>query len=136
MLLVFYEYGSSSGNFQLSYSPRHIYLIPIPSISIRKNWQINSRGYIFGYKTLAVGGFATAAVNYGLPDLGLIGLKEIAEATKNISSAVDLPILADADGGYGNEVNMSRTIRELEISGAAAIFIEDQELANQQPRIY
>src|SRR3990167_1621678 len=48
MLLVFYEYGSSSGNFQLSYSPRHIYLIPIPSISIRKNWQINSRGYIFG----------------------------------------------------------------------------------------
>ncbi|HLE07042.1 MAG TPA: oxaloacetate decarboxylase [archaeon] len=80
-----------------------------------------------GYKTLAVGGFATAAVNYGLPDLGLIGLKEIAEATKNISSAVDLPILADADGGYGNEVNMSRTIRELEISGAAAIFIEDQE---------
>ncbi len=80
-----------------------------------------------GYKTLAIGGFATAAANYGLPDLGLIGLKEITEATKNISSAVGLPILVDADGGYGNEVNMYRTVRELEISGAAAIFIEDQE---------
>jgi 2-methylisocitrate lyase-like PEP mutase family enzyme len=63
---------------------------------------------------------------FGLPDLGLLTLTEVVAATKNIADAVTLPVLADADTGYGNHLNVTRTVYEFERAGAAGIFLEDQ----------
>lgn len=80
-----------------------------------------------GFEALSVGGFAVAGVNYGLPDVGLIGLSEMAEAVGRIANSVALPVFADADGGYGNERNVAFTVGVYERVGAASLFIEDQE---------
>jgi methylisocitrate lyase len=64
----------------------------------------------------------------GLPDLGVTTLTEIAEAVRRITSVVDLPMIVDADTGFGEAVNVSRAVYELEKAGAAAIHIEDQVL--------
>ena len=62
----------------------------------------------------------------GLPDLGVTTLTEITDAVGKIVSKVDLPLIVDADTGFGEAVNVSRTVNELEKAGAAAIHIEDQ----------
>lgn len=62
----------------------------------------------------------------GYPDLGLITMTEMLERTGQICRAVSIPVVADADTGYGNSTNMLRTVREFEFIGAAAIHIEDQ----------
>ena len=62
----------------------------------------------------------------GLPDLGLTTLTEVADAVRRICSVVRLPIIVDVDTGFGEALNVSRTVHEVEISGAAAIHIEDQ----------
>ena len=62
----------------------------------------------------------------GLPDLGVTTLSEITDAVSKITSKVDLPLIVDADTGFGEALNVSRTAKELERSGAAAIHIEDQ----------
>lgn len=80
-----------------------------------------------GFECLGVGGFGVAASGYGLPDQGYIGLWEISNLVKRISSQVDIPILADGDTGYGDEREVANTIQTLEKSGASAIFIEDQQ---------
>ncbi|MFQ5895421.1 MAG: oxaloacetate decarboxylase [Nitrospinota bacterium] len=69
------------------------------------------------------GGIARSA---GFPDIGLITLDEQVWRVKTICQAVDLPVLADADTGYGNALNLMRTIREMEAAGAAGVHIEDQ----------
>lgn len=69
---------------------------------------------------------AGVAATYGLPDYGLITLTEMAERAGIIARSVDIPVIADADTGYGNELNVTRTVREYEIRGVAAIQIEDQ----------
>src|SRR3984957_10493737 len=78
-----------------------------------------------GFKAVYMTGFGTAAAR-GYPDLGLITMTEMVENVRAISHAVDLPVICDADTGYGNAVNVWRTVREYEEAGAAALHIEDQ----------
>lgn len=80
-----------------------------------------------GFEAVSVGGFAIAGVNFGLPDVGLLGLAEMSETIKNIVTATVLPVFADADGGYGNERNVAHTVQTYEAIGVASLFLEDQK---------
>src|SRR5690606_28033872 len=62
----------------------------------------------------------------GLPDLAFVGLTEIVEHTARIRDAVELPIVVDADTGFGNALNVRHTVRQLERAGASTIQLEDQ----------
>jgi 2-methylisocitrate lyase-like PEP mutase family enzyme len=79
-----------------------------------------------GFEAVYMTGFGTAASN-GLPDLGMIGLGEMSANATRIASAVGVPVIADADTGYGNENNVARTVAVYERAGVAALHIEDQE---------
>lgn len=80
-----------------------------------------------GFECLYVSGAAVTA-SMGLPDLGVITIEELAFATRTIYRATGLPLIVDADTGYGEVLNVMRTVRELELAGAAGIQIEDQIL--------
>jgi 2-methylisocitrate lyase-like PEP mutase family enzyme len=71
-------------------------------------------------------GFGTAASKLGRPDVGLLTMSEMVESARQIVEAVDLPVIADADTGYGNPISVIRTVREYERAGVAGIHIEDQ----------
>ena len=79
-----------------------------------------------GYEVVYVTGAGVANMYLGAPDIGLTTLTEIANHVAAIADAVDLPLLVDADTGFGNSVNMVRTVRVLERAGAAGLQIEDQ----------
>src|SRR5215472_12548312 len=79
-----------------------------------------------GFGTVFLSGYGVAASSLGNPDIGLTSLVETALAAKNVANAVRVPVVVDADNGYGNEDNVIRTVYELEHAGAAAITIEDQ----------
>lgn len=79
-----------------------------------------------GFAAVSVGGFAISGVNHGLPDVGLISLGEMVSVIKNIVSCIDIPVFADADGGYGNARNVAHTVRQYAAAGVASLFIEDQ----------
>lgn len=78
-----------------------------------------------GFAAVYMTGFGTAAAR-GYPDLGLLTMSEMADNVRAIARAVDVPLICDADTGYGNPVNVWRTVREYEDAGAAALHIEDQ----------
>jgi 2-methylisocitrate lyase-like PEP mutase family enzyme len=78
-----------------------------------------------GFAAVYMTGFGTAAAR-GYPDLGLLTMTEMVQNVRAISHAVNLPVICDADTGYGNAVNVWRTVREYEDAGAAALHIEDQ----------
>lgn len=78
-----------------------------------------------GFGALYCTGFGTAA-SYGLPDVGLLGLQEMAANGRRISGAVEVPVICDADTGFGNAVNVARTVREYAAAGIAALHLEDQ----------
>ncbi|MEM0174392.1 MAG: methylisocitrate lyase [Sulfolobaceae archaeon] len=80
-----------------------------------------------GFKAVYLSGAALTA-SYGLPDLGVITLEEVAEMVRKIKEVVDIPIIVDADTGFGEVVNVYRAVKVLESSGADAIQIEDQVL--------
>lgn len=79
-----------------------------------------------GYEAVYVTGAGVANMYLGAPDIGLTTLTEIADHVSAIADAVALPLLVDADTGFGNPVNMVRTVKVLERAGAAGIQIEDQ----------
>jgi 2-methylisocitrate lyase-like PEP mutase family enzyme len=79
-----------------------------------------------GFDAVYMTGAGTAAT-LGYPDFGLITMSEMVANAGRIAGAVELPVVADADTGYGNELNVFRTVREFERSGVAGIHIEDQE---------
>lgn len=79
-----------------------------------------------GFPAVYATGAGIANAAFGLPDLGLITMTEMAEQVRRICQAVDLPVIADADTGYGNPLNVIRTVQTLEAAGVAAIQIEDQ----------
>jgi methylisocitrate lyase len=79
-----------------------------------------------GFGAIYVSGYATAAAVHGLPDIGLIGSAEVVQNVKAIRHVTDLPLIADADTGYGDAVNVRDTVRRLEAAGASAIQLEDQ----------
>lgn len=78
-----------------------------------------------GFECVYMTGFGTAAAR-GFPDVGLLTMAEMVENVRYIANAVDIPVVCDADTGYGNPVNVYRTVREYEAAGAAALHIEDQ----------
>src|SRR3954453_12643405 len=79
-----------------------------------------------GFEGLYVTGAGIANMSLGVPDIGLITLTEIADHVAAICDAVSVPVFADADTGFGNALNVMRTVRVLERAGAAGIQIEDQ----------
>lgn len=80
-----------------------------------------------GFKLTFMSGFAVSAARLGLPDTGLISFAEMLEGVRScVSGAGKLPVIADGDTGYGNALNVQRTVIEYARAGAAAIMIEDQ----------
>ncbi len=79
-----------------------------------------------GFSAVYVSGYATAAWRHGVPDIGLIALAEITAALQAVTATVSVPVIVDADTGYGDVSNVADTVRRLEAAGAAAIQIEDQ----------
>jgi 2-methylisocitrate lyase-like PEP mutase family enzyme len=79
-----------------------------------------------GFEAVYLSGAGLTNTYLGMPDLGFVGLSEIAQHTATIRDAVDLPIIVDADTGFGNALNVRHTIRTLERAGASAVQIEDQ----------
>src|SRR4051812_5402789 len=79
-----------------------------------------------GVEALYHGGYALAAHHFGVPDIGLVGRAEVVESVRRMRGATDLPIIVDADTGYGSEGGVWLTVRELEAVGANAGQIEDQ----------
>ncbi|GGB40082.1 carboxyvinyl-carboxyphosphonate phosphorylmutase [Roseibium aquae] len=71
-------------------------------------------------------GFATSAARIGQPDLGLMSYAEVLDQVRNITDAVSIPLIADGDTGYGNAMNVRRTVHGFAKAGAAAVMIEDQ----------
>src|SRR5438094_2392000 len=78
-----------------------------------------------GFETVYMTGAGTAAT-LGYPDFGIVTMSEMVANAGRIAAAVALPVIADADTGYGNELNLVRTVREYETVGVAGIHIEDQ----------
>jgi carboxyvinyl-carboxyphosphonate phosphorylmutase len=81
-----------------------------------------------GFDVVYMTGFGTAASLLGRPDVGLLGLTEMADNARRIVAATDLPVIADADTGYGNQINAIRTVQVYEQAGVSGIHIEDQKL--------
>jgi 2-methylisocitrate lyase-like PEP mutase family enzyme len=79
-----------------------------------------------GFEALYRGGYAASASAFGLPDLGITSSTEMIEHARRLCSAVSLPVIADADTGYGEVAQVIRTVHELERAGVAAIQLEDQ----------
>jgi methylisocitrate lyase len=84
-----------------------------------------------GFEALYLSGAGVANASFGLPDLGVTALADVAEDARRITGATDLPLLVDVDTGWGSAFNIARTVREMERAGVAAIHIEDQEQAKR-----
>ena len=79
-----------------------------------------------GFEILFTTGGGIANTLLGAPDIGLTTLSETVAMTRYVTNAVTVPVIADADTGYGNHLNVCRTVRELEDAGVAGLVIEDQ----------
>ncbi|MDV6327074.1 methylisocitrate lyase [Idiomarina sp. Sol25] len=79
-----------------------------------------------GHKALYLSGAGVANASFGLPDLGMTSLNDVCEDIRRITAATDLPLLVDADTGWGGAFNISRTVKEMTRAGAAGMHIEDQ----------
>lgn len=79
-----------------------------------------------GFDVTIITGAGMAASILGVPDVGLVSMTESLTQTRNITRSVSIPVIADCDTGYGNPVNVQRTVREFESADVAALFIEDQ----------
>lgn len=81
-----------------------------------------------GFRALYLSGASISYTQLGSPDIGLTGMDEVAGVIGRIRERVDLPIIVDADAGFGNALNVQRTVRVFERNGASAIQLEDQQL--------
>jgi len=79
-----------------------------------------------GFPAVYMTGYGTSASRLGLPDLGFAGLAEMADHARNLAMALTVPLIADADTGYGNALSVRRTVQAYEAAGVAALHIEDQ----------
>ncbi len=84
-----------------------------------------------GFNALYLSGAGVANASYGFPDLGITNLTDVLEDTRRITNTVDLPLLVDADTGWGTAFNIARTVKEMTKAGAAGIHIEDQVQAKR-----
>jgi methylisocitrate lyase len=80
-----------------------------------------------GFPLAFISGYSVAATMLGEPDMGLLTQTEIVDRARQVCRSVQIPIIVDADTGYGNPLNVIRTVRELIDAGAAGCFLEDQE---------
>jgi 2-methylisocitrate lyase-like PEP mutase family enzyme len=81
-----------------------------------------------GFAAVYATGAGLANAQYGVPDIGLISLSEVVDHVSRLTEATDLPVVVDADTGYGGPLSVMRTVRLLERAGAAALQLEDQEM--------
>jgi len=79
-----------------------------------------------GFEVIYMTGSGVTASLIGWPDVGILSMAEMVNQVRNIVNATDLPLICDADNGYGNAINVLRTVKEFERAGAAGIHIEDQ----------
>jgi 2-methylisocitrate lyase-like PEP mutase family enzyme len=79
-----------------------------------------------GFPVVYMTGYGTSASRLGLPDLGFAGLAEMSDHARNMAAAVSVPLIADADTGYGNALSVRRTVQAYEAAGVAGLHIEDQ----------
>jgi methylisocitrate lyase len=84
-----------------------------------------------GFKALYLSGAGVANASFGMPDLGMTSLNDVCEDVRRITGATTLPLLVDADTGWGGAFNIARTIRELSRAGAAGCHLEDQVQAKR-----
>jgi len=84
-----------------------------------------------GYRAIYVSGGGVAAGSHGVPDLGMTSLDDVLEDVRRITYATDLPLLVDADTGWGSAFNIARTVRQMIRAGAAGVHIEDQVAAKR-----
>jgi hypothetical protein len=87
-----------------------------------------------GFAAYSIGGFPLVGARHALPDIGLAGFGEMHAGMRDVIAASSLPVLIDADDGYGDVKNVTRTIRAYEELGASAIFIEDQRSPKERGR--
>lgn len=81
-----------------------------------------------GFEAVEMNGAGVTYTTLAMPDLGLVTMTEMVERAYRVADACDLPVICDADTGYGNALNVIRTVREFERAGVAAIRLEDQEI--------
>ena len=86
-----------------------------------------------GAKAVMTSGFAVSASHLGFPDVELYTMTENLNVVRNIANAVDVPVVADTDTGYGNAMNVMRTVREFEQAGVCAMIFEDQTAPKRCP---
>ncbi len=79
-----------------------------------------------GFEVMFQTGYGTSATLFGMPDYGFIGATETVDNARRICRAVSVPVIVDSDTGYGNALSVWKLVKELESSGAAGIFLEDQ----------
>lgn len=84
-----------------------------------------------GFRAIYLSGAGVANACFGLPDLGMTNLSDVTEEVRRITEASTLPLLVDADTGWGNALNISRTVKQLTKAGAAAMHLEDQVQAKR-----
>lgn len=79
-----------------------------------------------GFKALTMGGYSSSAALLGQPDVSFLTMTEMADNYRRVADCVDIPLFVDGDTGFGGTLNVCRTVREMERTGAAGMFIEDQ----------
>jgi methylisocitrate lyase len=84
-----------------------------------------------GFRAIYLSGAGVANASYGLPDLGITSLNDVLEDVRRITRVTDLPLLVDADTGFGGAFNIARTVRDMIHAGAAGIHLEDQVQAKR-----
>jgi len=80
-----------------------------------------------GFKAVSITGNGLAGSFLGLPDSAMLSAREVVDFSRNIAGAVNIPVIGDADTGYGDPITVMRTVKEFEAAGIAAVHIEDQE---------
>ncbi len=80
-----------------------------------------------GFKAIFQTGYGTSATLFGMPDYGFVGSTETVDNARRICNAVSMPVIVDADTGYGNALSVWKLVKELESGGAGGIFLEDQK---------
>ena len=88
-----------------------------------------------GFEAVLTSGFGVSASFLGQPDVELYTMTENLAVVRNVVTAVEIPVVADCDTGYGNAVNVMRTVREFENAGVAAVILEDQVVPKRCPAI-
>ena len=78
-----------------------------------------------GFDATYIGSFAVTAAKHGLPDIGFASLDDMADTVRRVAAIVDVPIIVDGEGGFGNPIHVARTVQVLERAGASATHIED-----------